>query len=442
MKAKASKPSESSGSSDETQKEEEKKEPRESAEKPEEPKAEDEQAEKAEDAERADVPMEVKQTKETGQADEAKETERPDESKGEEQEEVDPADMSIAGVCREKYYLSENTIELLKKLVRMKDCMHAIQTFMLVVQVCQVGASTPVIDDALAQSGPGSSFGQVQKEEEQEQKEEMANVVEVMSGVEIVMLICGMVYLCQQTAKMVNMCVIKCKKRKGELVYVHHGRSVYHKRTCVWFSPPPRTREPYKDDAQQQGFRSCWRCHPEDKPKQRAPELALSSASNVEEICGKLCIWCGDGICSRRKESHMNCSCTECMRDYAEAMWREWYDGNEKTYVPEASYDQTQPDDIDDATWERMTLAERRTALESQGRQFLGQSERQAYDEYVRQSQREADEVQEVQDNQTPEEGPRRRNRGRNVERDYESYVDPGTPDSTEQRTQGYPALF
>ncbi|OLP76193.1 hypothetical protein AK812_SmicGene43904 [Symbiodinium microadriaticum] len=213
VKAKASKPSESSGSSDETQKEEEKKEPRESAEKPEEPKAEDEQAEKAEDAERADVPMEVKQTKETGQADEAKETERPDESKGEEQEEVDPADMSIAGVCREKYYLSENTIELLKKLVRMKDCMHAIQTFMLVVQVCQVGASTPVIDDALAQSGPGSSFGQVQKEEEQEQKEEMANVVEVMSGVEIVMLICGMVYLCQQTAKMVNMCVIKCKKR-------------------------------------------------------------------------------------------------------------------------------------------------------------------------------------------------------------------------------------
>ena len=88
----------------------------------------------------------------------------------------------------------------------------------------------------------------------------------------------------------------------------------------------------------------------------------------------------------------MNCSCTECIRDYAEAMWREWYDGNEETYVPEASYDQTQPDDLDDATWERMTLAERRTALESQGRQFLGQSERQAYDEYVRQSQREADE--------------------------------------------------
>ena len=30
------------------------------------------------------------------------------------------------------------------------------------------------------------------------------------------------------------------------------------------------------------------RCHPEDKPKDRAPELALSTTSNYEEICGNV----------------------------------------------------------------------------------------------------------------------------------------------------------
>ena len=44
--------------------------------------------------------------------DEAKE-DKLEEEKGEEGEEVDPADMSIAGVCRDKYHLSENAIEML-----------------------------------------------------------------------------------------------------------------------------------------------------------------------------------------------------------------------------------------------------------------------------------------------------------------------------------------
>ena len=346
----------------------------------------------------------------------------------------------MIGVCRDKYHLSENAMKFLKKLVRMKDLMHAIQAAMLVMQVCQVGANSPIADDILAQTGQSNRIGPVREEEKQEQEKEMAIAVEVLSVVEIVMLICGMVYLVQQAVKMCNICVAKCRKRNAVLVYIHPGRSIYHKTTCMWFSPP-KTRELSLEDAHQQGFRSCWRCHPEDKPKSRAPELALSTARDVDTICGRLCVWCGDGICSRRKESHMNCSCTECIRDIAEAMWREWYDVNETTYMPEASYDQTQPDDIDDATWERMTLAERRTALERQGRQFLGQSERQAYDEYVRQSQREAEEVQETPEDQAAEEGPCRRNRGRDAERDYESYVDPGTPDSTEQRMQGPPAF-
>ena len=146
-------------------------------------------------------------------------------------------------------------------------------------------------------------------QKKQEQKEKMANAVEVMSGVEIVMLICGMVYLCQQAMKMINACIKKCKKKQVEveIVYVHRGRSVFHRKQCMWYCPPPKTKEMTNEEAWKQGYRSCWRCHPEDKPQHRVPELALTSASNYEEICGKLCVWCGNGICSRKKESHMNC---------------------------------------------------------------------------------------------------------------------------------------
>ena len=313
-----------------------------------------------------------------------------------------------------------------------------IQTCMVVAQVCQAEADASIYNgSSLAQVGQPSRVAP-------SAIEPMTSALEVMSIMEIVMVICGLVYLVQQIAKAAGMLIKRCtRKKEVEMVYVHYGRSVYHKKTFMWYCPPPKTRPPSIEDAHQQGFRSCWRCHPEDKPKKRAPELALTTASNYEEIRGKLCVWCGDGVCSRRKESHMNCACTECIRDYAEAMWRAWYDVDEMADAQEATYDQTQPDDIDDTTWERMTLAERRMALEAQGRELLGQSERQAYYEYVQESQRRADEVQV---NQEPEGGARRRNRGRNMEReerggnaerDYESYVDPGTPDSTEERTQG-----
>ncbi|CAE7835548.1 unnamed protein product [Symbiodinium necroappetens] len=116
VKAKASKPSESSGSSNEWEKEDERKEPRESAEKLEEPKAA-EQAEDPKDADRAEISKEAEKAKEPEKAEKAEEpTEaaKPEESKDEEKEEVDPAaEMSIADVCREKYHLSENAIEML-----------------------------------------------------------------------------------------------------------------------------------------------------------------------------------------------------------------------------------------------------------------------------------------------------------------------------------------
>ena len=146
--------------------------------------------------------------------------------------------MSIANVCRDKYHPSKDAMRLLKKLVRMKDFMHAMQAVMLVMQVCQVGADSPIADDVLAQTGQSISISPVREEEK-----EMANAVEVMSIVEIVMLICGMVYLVQQVVKMCTVCVTKCRKRNAVLVYIHPGRSVYHKTTCMWYSPPPKTCE-------------------------------------------------------------------------------------------------------------------------------------------------------------------------------------------------------
>ncbi|CAE7246343.1 GIP, partial [Symbiodinium sp. KB8] len=125
-KAKASKPSESS-SSEETEKEEEKKEePKESGERPEEPVT----AEQAGELKEAEKPAEVKTAKEPEKEvvqtpDEAKEDGKLEEEKGEEEEEeVDPAEMSIAGVCRDKYHLSENAVEMLLEQDK-QDSVHA-----------------------------------------------------------------------------------------------------------------------------------------------------------------------------------------------------------------------------------------------------------------------------------------------------------------------------
>ena len=108
-------------------------------------------------------------------------------------------------------------------------------------------------------------------------------------------------------------------------------------------------------------------------------------------------------------------------------MWRAWYDANEvqeESYPAdyEDTYDQTRPDMYDEETWQSMTLSQTRVALEEQGRQVLGRSEREAYDQCVRESQQEAEDLV-----QLANEGIRRRNM---------DDVDPGTPDSTEARTQ------
>ena len=113
-KAKASKPSESSSSGESEKEEEKKEEQKESGGRLEEPVAA-EQPEEPKEAEKvAEVEMAKEPEKEVMQTpDEAKEDDKLEEEKGEEGEEVDPANMSVAGVCRDKYHLSEDAIEML-----------------------------------------------------------------------------------------------------------------------------------------------------------------------------------------------------------------------------------------------------------------------------------------------------------------------------------------
>ena len=41
----------------------------------------------------------------------------------------------------------------------------------------------------------------------------------------------------------------------------------------------------------------------------------------IERLCGQPCVWCEEGLCSRVKPGHLNCACTKCIRDHAEASW-------------------------------------------------------------------------------------------------------------------------
>ncbi|CAE7234759.1 unnamed protein product [Symbiodinium microadriaticum] len=216
-------------------------------------------------------------------------------------------------------------------------------------------------------------------------------------------------------------------------------------------TPPEKAKQASDDEAASDPTSSSEDSE-EDKDKESQPSKPEATVEEKKEELRKILQTRTDKMVAEQMQEEeedpqmMQAKFTEqreTIGDFEKAMWRAWYDVDEMADAQEATYDQTQPDDIDDTTWERMTLAERRMALEAQGRELLGQSERQAYYEYVQESQRRADEVQV---NQEPEGGARRRNRGRNMEReerggnaerDYESYVDPGTPDSTEERTQG-----
>ena len=135
--------------------------------------------------------------------------------------------------------------------------------------------------------------------------------------------------------KAIRVSLKRCKRRQVEIemVYVHRGRKVFHLKSCMWYCPPPKTMEMTKEEAWNQGFRSCWRCHPEDRPTKEATrgsrfkyarprrEYAVSDVHGVTKEPA-----------SRQKEVHVHCACAECIRDHAEAVWRSWYDYSEEAW--------------------------------------------------------------------------------------------------------------
>ena len=44
------------------------------------------------------------------------------------------------------------------------------------------------------------------------------------------------------------------------------------------------------------------------------------------EVCSKVCYWCEQCKCSRKKVGHVWCSCESCIREYAAEKWRATYD--------------------------------------------------------------------------------------------------------------------
>ena len=267
---------------------------------------------------------------------------------------------------------------------QVKNTLRAVQGLVLVAHVCKVGASAP--DDAnivLAQE-PASKFSQEVSTSERKLSEgRMLSAVELASGVEIFLLVCGLVYVFQQIMKAIRVSLKKCKRKQVEIemVYVHRGRKVFHLKSCMWYCPPPKTMEMTKEEAWNQGFRSCWRCHPEDRPQKKPQETVGSNTQDRGGICGQRCTWCDEGTCSRQKEVHVHCACTECIRDHAEAVWRSWYDCSEEAWYEDYEEQEEDQQETSEASWQQVEN----------------------------------------------EEGIRRRVR----------FVDPGTPDSTEARTQG-----
>ena len=194
------------------------------------------------------------------------------------------------------------------------------------------------------------------------------------------------------------------------------------------------------DEAVSQGYRPCYKCFPESKKAQNeddddewelTSEAASTSTETTEsEGCGKKCTWCKVHKCTRRKPDHVYCSCTLCIQKYTEDLWRGHYD-------KEASSSSGPTGNKGTGKFEYMPPSVNqkgsRPATAGEGK---GRRRGRAAMEPVREEQEgpmlpEASFTREVEE-QPPTEEPT-----------YEDMiVDPGTPDSTEERTLGDPDLY
>eukprot|EP00439_Symbiodinium_sp_Y106_P074681 s5040_g14.t1 len=122
------------------------------------------------------------------------------------------------------------------------------------------------------------------------------------------------------------------------MVKVHSG-SRSHKESCRYVQGTPRTGTFHylsTEDAREQGYRPCYVCWPETRRRvvyaintgrgRNKMDKDLGASSSDEswevteeenEVCNKVCYWCEQRKCSRKKVGHVWCSCEYYIREYA-----------------------------------------------------------------------------------------------------------------------------
>ena len=194
------------------------------------------------------------------------------------------------------------------------------------------------------------------------------------------------------------------------------------------------------DEAVSQGYRPCYKCFPESKKAQNeddddewelTSEAASTSTETTEsEGCGKKCTWCKVRKCTRKKPAHVYCSCTECIQKYTEDLWRGHYDKEESSSSGPTGKKGT-------GKFEYMPPSvNQKGSRPAAAKEGKGRRRGRAVMEPVREEQERpmlpAESLTREAEEQPPVEEPT-----------YEDMiVDPGTPDSTEERTLGDPDLY
>ena len=215
---------------------------------------------------------------------------------------------------------------------------------------------------------------------------------------------------------------------------------IFHRTSCRYVQG--KARHGYfihltYDQAVAQGYRPCYICFPEAKKAQKHDEddeweLTSESADTTEnEGCEKKCTWCKVRKCTRKKPDHVYCSCTECIQKYTEDLWRDQYDR-----TPGASSTQGPTGKKGSGTLEYMPLHVNKKGNRPAGQGSKGGRRGRAAMEPVAEEQN-GPMLPEgfTQDAPVEEQPP-------TYEDSYDMVVDPGTPDSTEERTMGPPDLY
>ena len=229
---------------------------------------------------------------------------------------------------------------------------------------------------------------------------------------------------------------------------------VFHRTTCRYVQGEPSNgyfTHLDQDVALERGYRPCFVCFPESNRtwKYGSPDEVddgewelTESESTASEGCAKVCSWCQTRKCTRQKPDHQNCSCTECIREYAESQWRKDYDK-----VPEQNHDWNESGvrcrSTQGPTGQKGsgTLEYMPPQVHSKGNRPRGRAGKRGRDAVEGRIEPAIPEQNEEQ----PQESFTQESTPEAVYEDmYEGMydgVEPGTPDSTEARTEGPPAF-